>query len=69
MTAAGPRSMVNYPRFKKEWQAYKETYHSVVNDDKAAKTPEGEVREGRCVENGGTPRRSAGDMGYSGHLL
>jgi hypothetical protein len=28
---------VNYPRFKKEWVAYRETYHSVVNDDLAAR--------------------------------
>ncbi len=29
---------VNYPRLKKEWVAYRETYHSVVNHDLAAKT-------------------------------
>ncbi len=29
---------VNYPRFKKEWIAYRETYHSIVNDGLAAKT-------------------------------
>ncbi len=29
---------VNYPRFKKEWRAYKEMYHSAVSDDLAAKT-------------------------------
>jgi hypothetical protein len=28
----------NYPPFKREWAAYRETYHSVVNDDLAAKT-------------------------------
>jgi hypothetical protein len=28
----------SYPRFKREWLAYRETYHSVVNDDLAAKT-------------------------------
>jgi hypothetical protein len=27
----------SYPRFKKEWRAYRETYHSAVNDDLAAK--------------------------------
>ncbi len=27
----------NYPRFKKEWKAYRETYHSAVNNDLAAK--------------------------------
>ncbi len=36
---------VNYPRFRKEWVADKETYHSVVNDDLAAKT----LRE-KCVK-------------------
>jgi hypothetical protein len=36
---------VNYPRFKKEWRAYRETYHSVMSDDLAAKT----LRE-KCVK-------------------
>jgi hypothetical protein len=27
----------SYPRFKKEWKAYRETYHSIVNNDLAAK--------------------------------
>ncbi len=36
---------VNYPRFKREWVAYRETYHSVVYDDLAAKT----LRE-KCVK-------------------
>jgi hypothetical protein len=27
----------SYPRFKKEWGAYRETYHSAVNDDLAAR--------------------------------
>jgi hypothetical protein len=27
----------SYPRFKKEWRAYRETYHSTVNDDLAAR--------------------------------
>jgi hypothetical protein len=35
----------SYPRFKTEWRAYRETYHSVVNDDLAAKT----LRE-RCMK-------------------
>jgi hypothetical protein len=35
----------NYPRFKREWVAYREMYHSVVNDDLAAKT----LRE-KCVK-------------------
>ncbi len=35
----------NYPPFKREWAAYRETYHCVVNDDLAAKT----LRE-KCVK-------------------
>jgi hypothetical protein len=35
----------SYPRFKREWTAYRETYHSVVSDDLAAKT----LRE-NCVK-------------------
>jgi hypothetical protein len=35
----------SYPRFKREWMAYRETYHSMVNDDLAAKT----LRE-KCVK-------------------
>ncbi len=35
----------SYPRFKREWVAYRETYHSIVNDDLAAKT----LRE-KCVK-------------------
>jgi hypothetical protein len=27
----------SYPRFKKEWRAYRETYHSAMNNDLAAK--------------------------------
>ncbi len=36
---------VNYPRFKREWQAYRQTYHSLVSYDLAAKT----LRE-NCVK-------------------
>jgi hypothetical protein len=35
----------SYPWFKREWTAYRETYHSAVNDDLAAKT----LRE-KCVK-------------------
>jgi hypothetical protein len=31
------RRYASYPRFKKEWKAYRETYHSAVNNDLAAK--------------------------------
>jgi hypothetical protein len=27
----------SYPRFKKEWKAYRKTYHSAVNNELAAK--------------------------------
>ncbi len=27
----------SYPRFKREWKAYRETYHSAVNNDLASK--------------------------------
>jgi hypothetical protein len=37
--------MLATPQFKKEWAAYRETYHSIVNDDLAAKT----LRE-KCVK-------------------
>jgi hypothetical protein len=35
----------SYPRFKGEWTAYREKYHSVVNDDLAAKT-----RREKCMK-------------------
>ncbi len=35
----------SYPRFKREWTAYRETYHSAVNDDLAAKA----LRE-KCIK-------------------
>jgi hypothetical protein len=35
----------SYPRFKKEWVAYREMYHSIVNDDLVVKT----LRE-KCVK-------------------
>jgi hypothetical protein len=35
----------SYPRFKREWIAYRETYHSVVNNDLAAKA----LRD-RCIK-------------------
>jgi hypothetical protein len=41
---------VSYPRFKKEWKAYRETYHSAVNDDLAAKA----LRD-KCIQ--GDPLR------------
>jgi hypothetical protein len=35
----------SYPRFKREWRAYRETYHSAVNNDLAAKA----LRD-RCIK-------------------
>jgi hypothetical protein len=35
----------SYPRFKREWRAYRETYHSTVNNDLAAKA----LRD-RCIK-------------------
>jgi hypothetical protein len=32
------RRFVNYPRCKKEWQAYQQAYHAMVSNDLAAKT-------------------------------
>jgi hypothetical protein len=46
----------SYPRFKKEWEAYRETYHSIVNDDLAAKT----LRE-KCVK--GDAHKMVGHLG------
>jgi hypothetical protein len=58
----------SYPRFKKEWVAYRETYHSTVNDDLAAKT----LRE-KCVKGDAhkmrSPRGAGRDLGHSRHLL
>ncbi len=39
----------SYLRFKKEWKAYRETYHSAVNNDLAAKA----LRD-KCIKGGGT---------------
>jgi hypothetical protein len=52
----------SYPRFKREWRAYRETYHSTVNDELAAKAL-------RDTSDGESPRRPAGDMRDSRHLL
>jgi hypothetical protein len=35
----------SYPRFKKEWRAYRETYHSAVNNDLAAR-----ARRDKCLK-------------------
>jgi hypothetical protein len=66
----------SYPRFKEEWKAYRETYHSAVNNDLATKAlrdkciqGEGQVHPGGCTQDGEPPRRPAGDLGDSRHLL
>jgi hypothetical protein len=35
----------SYPQFKKEWVSYRETYHSIVNDDLVAKTLKRKMRK------------------------
>jgi hypothetical protein len=52
----------SYPRFKKEWVAYRETYHSIVNDDLAAKT----MRE-KCVK--GDAHKMIGRLEELGEIL
>jgi hypothetical protein len=32
------RRFVNYPQFKKEWQAYGQAYHALVSNNSGAKT-------------------------------
>jgi hypothetical protein len=59
----------SYPWFKREWTAYRETYHSVVNDEPGCQDPEGEVHQGGRAPDSEPPRRPAGDMGHARHLL
>jgi hypothetical protein len=39
----------SYPRFKKEWRAYRETYHSVVNNDLAARALRDKCKKGDAL--------------------
>jgi hypothetical protein len=32
------RRFVNYPQFKKQWQAYMQAYHALVSNNSGAKT-------------------------------
>ncbi len=41
---------VNYPRFKKEWGAYRQTYHSAVSDDLAARTLRDKCLQGDALQ-------------------
>jgi hypothetical protein len=41
---------VNYPRFKKEWKAYRQTYHSAVSDDLAARTLRDKCLQGDALQ-------------------
>ncbi len=59
----------SYPRFKREWIACRETYHSVVNNDLAAKALRDKCIKGRRAPDGESPRRPAGDMGDARYLL
>jgi hypothetical protein len=41
---------VSYPRFKKEWRAYRQTYHSAVSDDLAARTLRDKCLQGDALQ-------------------
>ncbi len=41
---------VGYPRFKKEWMAYRMTYHSAVSDDLAARTLRSKCLKGEALQ-------------------
>ncbi len=41
---------VSYPRFKKEWRAYRLTYHSAVSDDLAARTLRDKCLQGDALQ-------------------
>jgi hypothetical protein len=41
---------VSYPRFKKEWAAYLQTYHSAVSDDLAARTLRDKCLQGDALQ-------------------
>jgi hypothetical protein len=40
----------SYPRFKKEWKAYRETYHSAVNNDLAARALRDKCLKGDALQ-------------------
>jgi hypothetical protein len=41
---------VSYPRFKREWGAYRQTYHSAVSDDLAARTLRDKCLQGDALQ-------------------
>jgi hypothetical protein len=41
---------VSYPRFKKEWEAYRQTYHSAVSNDLAARTLRDKCLQGDALQ-------------------
>ncbi len=41
---------VSYPRFKKEWKAYRQTYHSAVSNDLAARTLRDKCLQGDALQ-------------------
>jgi hypothetical protein len=41
---------VSYPRFKKEWEAYRQTYHSAVSNDLAARTFRDKCLQGDALQ-------------------
>jgi hypothetical protein len=41
---------VSYPRFKKEWAAYRQTYHSAVSNDLAARTLRDKCLQGDALQ-------------------
>ncbi len=41
---------VSYPRFKKEWGAYRQMYHSAVSDDLAARTLRDKCLQGDALQ-------------------
>ncbi len=41
---------VSYPRFKKEWEAFRQTYHSAVSDDLAARTLRDKCLQGDALQ-------------------
>jgi hypothetical protein len=54
----------SYPRFRKEWRAYQETYHSA-----GCQGSQGQVSQGRCSPDGKPPQQPTGDVGEPRHLL
>jgi hypothetical protein len=43
-------AVVSYPRFKKEWVAYRQTYHSAVSNDLAARTLRDKCLQGDALQ-------------------